>query len=445
MKGFDRQSLGLLGQIVIVLFLAILLEFGASTVLYEQSSQFSVREDEAHRLAEHLVISRRLVSEAPPTERSQLAHELTTARYLLEWRANLPPPAATPPPLVSMKRQIVGWEEELMKADLRLALLQPGPSAVVTGGVMLADGSWLYFQTRQPVTNLNLRTSRVILALIPAILLIVLSGLVIRRTLGPLRRLAVAADRFDGDTSLTVPEEGPLEVRRVTHAFNGMQARIRRLISERTEALAAVGHDFRTPLARLKLRADSVGDVALREAISADVQEMTGMVSSLLAFLGGDDDPDEPVSVDLAVLLATIADAMVDAGHAVDYVGPDHLEMTTRPIAMKRAVGNLVDNALKYGTHVVIGLRRDASEIKVAVQDNGPGIPADMLERVVEPFVRLDDARQRSTGGLGLGLSIVSRTVARLGGRLTLANRAEGGLIAEICLSERGSGLSIVR
>lgn len=435
---FDRHPLGLVGQVVAILLLAVAVEFGASTLLYERASQFSVREDEAHRLAEHLVIARKIVGDAPVRNRPALVDELTTDRYIIRWQ----PVSAAPPPtaeaVVPMRRQVIGWEPRLAATDLRLTVESPGPRAIVRGALRLPDRTWLYFQTRQPVTNRDLSTSRITLALIPAIALMALGGLLIRRMLLPLRQLARAAERFVGDDSIIVEEAGPGEVRRVTRAFNDLQSRIRRLVSERTEALAAVSHDLRTPLSRLKLRADDVADTQVRDAIQQDVNEMSAMVSSLLAFLGGDDDPEAPRPVDVAVLLQTIADAEADVGRPVRYVGPDHAEMATRPVTLRRAVSNLVDNAVRYGTRATIRLEADAGAVVIAVEDDGPGIPEAMLTKVVEPFVRLDQARGRDTPGFGLGLAIVARSAALLGGTLTLSNRAPGGLRAALRLPNGG-------
>lgn len=435
MKWVDRHSLGLVGQVVAILLLALVIEFGTSTLLYEQASQFSVHEDEAHRLAEHLALSRKIVGDAAVAARPAMVAELTTERYLVRWAAALAPPVASPA-LVPMRRQIIGWEPRLAASDLRLGLAEQGPRGVVAGGLRLPDNSWLYFQTRQPVTNAALSARRVTLALIPALVLMVLGGVLIRRTLLPLRRLAKAADSFDGDDSILVEEAGPGEVRRVTRAFNDLQARIHRLVGERTEALAAVSHDLRTPLARLKLRADGVADPQTRAAIQQDVNEMSAMISSLLAFLGGDDEPEPPVRVDAAVLLATIADSHSDAGRAVAYLGADHGDIITRPVVLRRAVNNLIENAVRYGTRVAVTLVIDAGVATIAVEDDGPGIPPEMLARVVEPFVRLDDARSRDTLGFGLGLAIVARAAALLGGGFALANRAGGGLRAELRLPE---------
>ena len=436
MRKLITPSFGLAGRIVAILLLTIVLEFAVSTLLYERASQFAVREDEAHRLAEHLVISRKLVAEAPVADRAAMAQGLTTDRYALLWERKLAPPPPIAPSLDGMRAQVLAWEPSLAESDLRLRLTSPGRHSIVIGGLKLPDGSWLYFQTLEPLVTINLTFERLALTLIPAVGFLLLGGLLVRRMLFPLRRLAEAADDFGqpGGEGVEVPESGPGEVRRVTGAFNRMQSRIQRLISDQSQALAAVGHDLRTPLARLKLRADGIDDGELRKAVDHDVAEMEAMITSLLAFLGGNEEPEKPVRSDLAVLCETIVDHLRDAGHDADYVGPDHLEMTLRPMALRRAINNLTDNAARYGEHVWLRLSQSAQGVTLVVEDDGPGIAEEDMPRVLEPFVRLDDARQRDTVGFGLGLPIVLRTVESLGGTFTLSERQGGGLRTEILL-----------
>ena len=429
-----RPAIGLLGQVIAILLLTLIIEFGASTLLYERASRFAVRDDEAHRLAEHLVISRRLLDERRPEQRPGMAQELTTDRYALQWTGSLPPPGRFAPTLDETRRQIVEWEPSLRGSDLRVQLQSPGRSSVVTGGLRLADGSWLHFRTLEPVAQINLAFERIALAMVPAIALMLLGGLLLRRVLLPLRRLAAAADEVGHGDVVPVAEDGPGEVRRVIVAFNRMQDRIQALIAGRTQALAAVGHDLRTPLARLHLRTESLPPEPVREAMLHDVAEMEAMIASLLAFLGGEAEPEQPSRADLAVMCATLADDAEDRGRDATYVGPDHCEWVVRRSGFKRALVNLVENALHHGERVWITLEPGEERIAIRVEDDGPGIPEEKLASVLEPFVRLDAARSRDTVGFGLGLAIVNEAVAAEGGTLTLSNRAEGGLRAEIVL-----------
>ena len=431
---------GLIGRIVAILLLTIVIEFGVSVLLYERASQFSVRDDEARRLAEHLVIARRIVEERPVAERAGMATELTTERYAVQWRLTRPALPMRASDLREMEQQVLAWEPTLAETGLHLTLASPGQRSVVSGVLRLDDNSWLYFRTLEPLKAFDLALGRILLALIPAIALMVVGGLLIRRTLRPMRQLADAVDRFGpgGDPTLPpVEEAGPSEVRRLVAAFNGLQARIHRLIDERTRSLAAVGHDLRTPLARLRLRTDAIADRTIRETVQNDLAEMEAMVTSMLAFLGGEGEPEPPTLVDLAVLCASVVDDATDHGHDAHYVGPDHFERAVRRSNFKRAVVNLVENAIHYGNSARVTLAIEDGDTVVRVEDDGPGIPEESLALVLEPFVRLDTARKRDTVGFGLGLSIVVRAVEAEGGRLELHNRETGGLCAAIVLPAR--------
>jgi signal transduction histidine kinase len=430
-------SIGLLGRVFAILLLAVGIEFGASTYLYERSSHYSVREDEARRLAEHLVIARKLLDERAPADRPALAEELTTDRYDVSWSPDTPTREKFAPALDQTGRQILTWEPSLQATDMRLRLTSPGRNAAVLGELRLSDGSWLLFRTHGLVESWDLAASRIALALVPATALLILGGLLIRRALSPIRLLARATERVGSGERIAVPEGGTGEVRQLVRAFNAMQHRIHDLIEDRTQALAAVGHDLRTPLARVQLRAEAIRDEPVRDAIARDVAEMDDMVASLLAFLGGEDDPEHPVRTDVAVMAATTIDQAQDLGADALYEGPDHLEADVRPIGLRRTLVNLVDNALHYGTAVRLSVAREAGAIRIRVEDNGPGIPEDQMEKVLRPFARLDTARRRNTKGLGLGLAIAARAVGREAGTLTLSNLPDRGLRVEIVLPHR--------
>jgi len=429
-----RGSLGLVGRIFAILLMAVTIEFAVGTIVYERASHLSLKEDEARRLAEHLIISRKLVAERPWREREEMAEQLTTDRYEIHWTPAAPPPQRLSPRLEQMRNQILAWEPSLESTDLRIRLVSLGRQSIVTGGLHLPDKSWLYFSMKDAPGGWAFAAGRMGLAVIPAIALLIVGGLLISRTLTLLRRLARVTERIGLGEQIALKEEGTVEVRNLIRAFNEMQGRIHRLIDDRTETLAAVGHDLRTPISRLQLRLDGVADEELRNALSSDVAEMGSMVTSLLAYLGGEKDPEAAVTIDIAVMAATIVDEMIDQGHAAEYDGPDHLEWTLRPLAMRRAISNLVENALHYGEAVRLSLAREADAVLVRVDDDGPGIPEDRMADVLKPFIRLDTARARNTRGLGLGLAIVARAVENEHGALHLANRAEGGLRVEIRL-----------
>lgn len=434
MRRHVRRSLGLVGRLFVILLLALTLEFAVGTLIYERAGHLSLQDDEARRLAEHLVIARKLLAEQPPAGRQALAIQLTTDRYDVHWTPAAPPPPALAPELERMRRQIVVWEPSLEQSRLWLRLASPGRVAEINGGLQLPDQSWLYFGMRHSGDNWTFTIGRIGLALIPAVALLVAGGVLIRRTLAPLKDLTRATEHIGLSDEVIVAEGGTSDVRDLIRAFNAMQKRIHRLITERTETLAAVGHDLRTPLARLQLRLEGLADSDAREAMSDDLAEMGAMIESLLAFLGGEKNGEVAIRTDVAVTVATIVDALQDQGHDVTYDGPAHLEIVARPLSLRRAVMNLVENALHYGHRADVRVERQAGELLIRVDDEGPGIPRDKLDEVLKPFARLDEARQRNTRGLGLGLAIVAKAVEREGGLLTLANRPGGGLRAEICL-----------
>lgn len=268
-----------------------------------------------------------------------------------------------------------------------------------------------------------------------------LSLLAVRLATRPMQQLADAADAFGGNLDAPpLVEAGPTEVVRAAQAFNRMQHRLRTLIAERSRALEAVSHDLRTPLTRLRLRADLIDDDALRGQLNADIDDMQRMVEATLDYLRGLQDQESIQTIDIQALLQSLAadhdalgrDVSVAPGHAAPFAG--------RLSALKRALNNLIDNAVKYGGRARIHVDDAADALRFSVDDDGPGIPEADLQRVAEPYVRLDASRNRATGGVGLGLAI-ARDVARLhGGELVLLNRPGGGLRASLTLRRCNSG-----
>jgi len=257
----------------------------------------------------------------------------------------------------------------------------------------------------------------------------------------PIQQLADAADAFGRDLeSPPLEEAGPTETRRAAEAFNRMQDRLRRLIAERSRALAAVSHDLRTPLTRMRLRAELVEDEALRAQIDADIDDMQAMVESTLDYLRGLRDTEPVQEIDIEALLQSLVSDEQALGRPVTLEPGDAVAFAGRMSVLRRALANLVDNAVKYGGAACIRVEDGADALRIAIEDDGPGIPEEALGSVVEPYVRLETSRSRSTGGVGLGLAI-ARDAARLhGGELELRNRQGGGLAACIVLPRRPPG-----
>lgn len=267
-----------------------------------------------------------------------------------------------------------------------------------------------------------------------AVGIIAVSALLVRWLTGPLRRLVQAADRIGRGTRVEVPQDGPEEVRRLARALDAMQARIERLVDDRTQALAAVSHDLRTPITRLRLRTGFLDDPETQARMDEDLHEMESMIDATLAYLQGDADAGAVQLTDVGAMLSTLCDATADAGKAVAFDGPLHLDAMCRPVALRRALANLIGNAVAYGGTAAVRLTREESLLRIVIEDDGPGIPEAELERVFEPFYRLDASRNRSTGGVGLGLTIARQAIVEQGGTLTLSNRAGGGLQALMTL-----------
>jgi two-component system OmpR family sensor kinase len=263
----------------------------------------------------------------------------------------------------------------------------------------------------------------------------------VRRLLVPVRTLADAAERLGRDvvSAPPLPEVGPIEIVTAANAFNTMAARIRRFVEDRTFLLTAIGHDLRTPITRLKLRAEYMEDEEQRLKMLADLDEMEAMVSATLAF-GRDITTAEPLArIDLASLLRTILDEAADGApelaETLEFSGPDHLTIQARPLALKRALTNLIGNALKYGDAARVTLHPRTKEFaQIDIDDDGPGIAIEDVETVFEPFRRLETSRNRETGGSGLGLSIARNIVRAHGGDITLLNLPERGLRASVTL-----------
>jgi signal transduction histidine kinase len=257
---------------------------------------------------------------------------------------------------------------------------------------------------------------------------------------GPVATLAAAAEALGRDVNAPpLPEGGPDEVARAASAFNTMASRIRRFVTDRTFLLAAIGHDLRTPITRLKLRAEFIDDDELRDKFLADLDELDTMVSATLAFGRDTSDMEPAVPLDLAALLRTIMDEIADArpdsadGLALDAAA--HVTLRGRPVALKRAFANLIGNAVKYGSTARVQVATPHPGLaNVIVEDDGPGVPPDQLERVFDPFYRVEDSRNRETGGTGLGLPIARNIFRAHGGDVVLANRPGGGARATVTL-----------
>jgi signal transduction histidine kinase len=310
----------------------------------------------------------------------------------------------------------------------------PGTFSLVAQ-VGLEDGSVAVFHAAIPHEPLSRFES-----LVPRLLLLLavcfaLAGYLVRMTTRPLARLAKAADAF-GEGSEEAPLEvtGPTEVSKVIDAFNRMQARVRRQLRERAQLLGAISHDLKTPITRLRLRSELLQDAALRAKMQRDLDEMEAMVASTLDFFSTVGDESRRQPVDIAALVDSVCEDRREAGEAVSVRGAPRAPYRADPQALRRCLDNLVGNAVRYGGCAEVEIDDSEQKLRILVRDRGPGIPPEELERVFEPYYRLESSRNRASGGTGLGLSI-ARNIARWhGGDIRLDNAAGGGLTAELRL-----------
>jgi signal transduction histidine kinase len=254
----------------------------------------------------------------------------------------------------------------------------------------------------------------------------------------PLRRMAAAAERFSLDLAAPpLAETGPRDVAHLARAFNGMKERIRRLVGERTRTLAAVAHDLKTYLTRIRMRMELIEHPEQRERAARDLEEMTALIDDTLAFARATDPAAASEPVVLAEVARDVAGARADLGERVTLAVDPEAEAAAvfgSRAALARALANLVDNAMRYGGSAEVRVGVEGGEVIAEVRDHGKGVPDAELERLTEPFYRLEPSRSRDTGGSGLGLAIVKAAAEQAGGRLELSNHPEGGLLARMRL-----------
>lgn len=251
----------------------------------------------------------------------------------------------------------------------------------------------------------------------------------------PIKRLANAAEELGKNLNSPLIDErsGPAEVRQASRVFNQMQARLKLQMEERTRFLAAVSHDLRTPLTRLTLRAEKITQPDLQSDVRNDINEMTGIIDTTLEYLRGDAQPEAACLFDLDALVHSLAEDASESGNLVTVTGKIH-PIRLQPVAIRRCLNNLLENALRYGENASITMDETADKVVIAIRDTGPGIPDEKLEAVFAPFYRLDSSRNRHSGGVGLGLSIARDMARKHGGNIILENAPQGGLVASLIL-----------
>jgi signal transduction histidine kinase len=307
-------------------------------------------------------------------------------------------------------------------------------------GVALPDGTMISARVLRDVRPRPFWAGPWIATLLFAIVSVSLLSLWAARALtAPLSSFAKAAENFSvNGAAAALPERGPEEIRFVAKALNRMRERITTLIDDRTRMLAAISHDLRTPITRMRLRAEFIEDEGHRRRMMSDLDQMRSMLESVLSFLRNDRKLEAMTLTDIASTLQLVADQFSDVGHKVTYEGPQHATATVRPDDLTRSVTNLVENSVRYGALATIRLEVSPDTATIEVEDDGPGISDARKEVMIEPFVRGDDARNMDdTTGFGLGLSIARAVVLAHGGKLSLHDRPPHGLIVRIELPVR--------
>ena len=295
--------------------------------------------------------------------------------------------------------------------------------------VQLPNGGWLAIAPKSD----GLEHARLVRnLLLPVTIVLLICGLSIwiaRGIARPLTDLSAAAERLGRNREPTpLGTYGSPELDAIAGSFNEMQHRLKRFVDDRLQMVAAISHDLRTPLTRLRLSAEYLPDPEQRRLVLADIDDMEAIVSSTLTFASQQLNKEPTGTVDLASLLISLCDTASDAGCVVSYDGPDHAHIACQPVAIRRALANLIDNGCKYASSVRVTLRERPDSLRVAVSDDGPGIPADQVQAALRPFVRLEASRNRATGGTGLGLTIADEVIRAHRGTLAFAPAVPHGL-----------------
>ncbi len=306
--------------------------------------------------------------------------------------------------------------------------------------VALVNGEWLNSATRFGAPRVGWAWPTILSMLLAAVAVLLVVFLTVRRITRPLTALSVAAEKLGrGEAVESLVESGPAELRRTTAAFNAMRERLTRFVRDRTTMLAAISHDLRTPLTSLRLHAELVEDKVARGKLLAILEEMQHMTEATLAFAREEAAREDTRTIDMAALLESLCEDLAALGMEVAFAGAEKTPLACRPVGLKRAVRNLVENAVSYGERARVALEQSANELRIVIDDDGPGIAHEDSERVFGPFVRLEKSRSRDTGGIGLGMAIARSIIRAHGGDITLSNRPEGGLRATVRLPREQS------
>jgi signal transduction histidine kinase len=397
----------------------------------------------------------RIIEAAPQPIREELAHAASTRAVRVGWYAATSPVSAVLEQITDQPSEENRTVLETLLGDDRrtVRILRPNGSGdalmstpefrqerakyphVYGVAVQHSDGSWLVFTTPERLWGLPWQERWAIWLVFLTVSTGIVSTIATRQLVRPIRKFAEAIRLFGTNPHAPpIAKMGPRELTSVITSFNEMQAQIQKFVAYRTAMLAAISHDLRTPLTRIRLRGELIADEMQQARLFRDVDELQAMVDGALAFFRGDADEEAVTSFDLSGVLQTIANDYADQDIEIAYAGPSHAVYRGRPFALKRAFTNLIENAVKYGTPPTIELSCQEKTVAIMVRDQGPGIPTEALERVFSPFYRLENSRNRTTGGVGLGLTAALAIIRGHGGDIVLSNLPAGGLGALVTL-----------
>ncbi|GLH76541.1 hypothetical protein SSBR45G_14490 [Bradyrhizobium sp. SSBR45G] len=468
MSGFLPRSL--FGQTLLALLVGLVISHAAGSWIYSLDREQAVRAVGGLAAAQRITNLTRLVDETPRGSRERIVDALSDQTFRVALSTE--PPASGPGDddgqvAEAIKDFLVNQLSLKSGRQPRVSAYWPAASDTVFGtmhpmmgrgpmmhgfggfgpfagfrdlkvAVPLSDGQWLSFATALPQGGPAFSSQLLIAMALMAVVILAVSIWVVRRVTAPLASLSAAAELLGNDLNAPpMAETGTVEMRQASRAFNTMQARLRSLVENRTRMLAAISHDLRTPLTLLRLRAENVEDAPERDKMLASIAEMDAMIAATLEFARDEAKAEPHRRTDLTALLASVVDDMADTGLPVAMESALPLIRECQPAALKRAITNLIDNAVKYGKQARCAIRSTVQGIEITIEDDGPGIPEQELTRVFQPFYRVEGSRNRETGGIGLGLAIALSVVQAHGGQLALSNRSQGGLRACITLPVR--------
>ncbi len=442
----------LTGQIILVALCALALVQLVSLQIYRLEREEALGLVNSRFTLQRLMAVTRLLHQSPPELQREVLRASRSETLLLSLSRQAPEDGERNPVFERIVRNRLGYPAPLAihinaetgrghalpplsESRQRRPHHQHGTDIRLYGGIELDKGVWLHFTSLVDAENTGW-SLRAILSL--GLLAALLTGLMIwllQRITRPLKQLARRAEQLGrGDKAEPLPETGPSEIRDTLSAFNRMQERLDRFVTDRTRMLAAISHDLRTPLTSLQLRCEFLPEGEDKHKLQQGLKRMEQMLNATLRF-ARDDGQDEPMrDLDLSSLVQSLCDDLQDAGHSVSLEECEPILFRGRSQALRRALQNLLENGIKYGNNVEVRLLDEPDHIRILIRDFGPGIAEDQLEEVFKPFTRLDSARNLEDGSIGLGLAIARTLIHQHGGELHLSNHSRGGLLATVLL-----------